>query len=481
MHPRHFRVEPLEQRHMLSAAYPTDLEQYVVELINRARANPAAEAKRFGIDLNEGLPAGTLSAAARQPLAINPQLLDAARKHSQWMIDKDNFSHTGNANSDPARRMRDAGYNFIAPWTWGENIALRSYKNAADASTLDAIHHDLFVDIGIPDRGHRVNLLASTSREIGAGIATGPYSYFKAAMLTQNFASSGDSSFLTGVVFTDAVKKDQFYTPGEGIAAVTITATRADGAKFETQSWPSGGYSLKLPAGVYTITATGGKLASTQTLQNVTIADQNIKRDFISGQTPTNPNPAPTPKPTPTPTPTPKPTPTPNPNPNPNPTPKPTPPPAPKPTQPPAPKPNPKPTTPPVQNTKPRASVFATRKASISRYHRFTVTYHDADGINITGLGKADIQVKGPKGYTRNARLVSVTKTSDSAAVTYEVKGPGGGWNATDNGQYTITLRPNQVHDTKGNAVATGQLGSFVVNVTMPVPTNPTKKKSAKK
>ncbi len=120
------RVERLEQRHMLSTAYPTDLEQYVVELINRARANPAAEAARFGIDLNEGLPAGTLSTSARQPLAINPLLLDAARKHSQWMIDKDTFSHSGSGGSDPGKRIRDAGYNLVAPWTWGENIALSS-------------------------------------------------------------------------------------------------------------------------------------------------------------------------------------------------------------------------------------------------------------------------------------------------------------------------------------------------------------------
>ena len=35
-----------------------DEEQLVIELINRARANPAAEAARLGIDLNEGLQPG---------------------------------------------------------------------------------------------------------------------------------------------------------------------------------------------------------------------------------------------------------------------------------------------------------------------------------------------------------------------------------------------------------------------------------------
>ena len=66
---------PLEVRWMLASVYPTANEQLMVELIT-ARANPAAEAARLGIDLNEGLTAGTISTAAKQPLAINPNLTD---------------------------------------------------------------------------------------------------------------------------------------------------------------------------------------------------------------------------------------------------------------------------------------------------------------------------------------------------------------------------------------------------------------------
>src|SRR5258707_11440338 len=54
-------IESLESRRLLTAVYPSNLEQYEVELINRARANPAAEAARYGIDLNEGLAPGTIS------------------------------------------------------------------------------------------------------------------------------------------------------------------------------------------------------------------------------------------------------------------------------------------------------------------------------------------------------------------------------------------------------------------------------------
>src|SRR5215217_3300694 len=66
----------------MSPAYdhgnPSNAEQYLVELINRARSDPAAEAARYGIDLNEGLRPGTLSPAPRAPLPFNPNLIKAA-------------------------------------------------------------------------------------------------------------------------------------------------------------------------------------------------------------------------------------------------------------------------------------------------------------------------------------------------------------------------------------------------------------------
>ena len=45
-------------------------EQLMVELVNRARANPTAESLRYGIDLNAGL-SGTeqLNPTPKQPLA----------------------------------------------------------------------------------------------------------------------------------------------------------------------------------------------------------------------------------------------------------------------------------------------------------------------------------------------------------------------------------------------------------------------------
>jgi uncharacterized protein YkwD len=316
------QLEPLEVRSMLAAAYPSDFEQYVVELINRARANPAAEAQRWGIDLNEGLAAGRISAAAKQPLAVNPHLTAASRGHSQWMIDSDKFGHTGAGGSSPGDRMRAAGYAFEAPWTWSENLALRSIKSTRPhADVFDAMQKDLFVDLAIPGRGHRVEMLNATSREVGAGVAYGPFSYYRATAVTQNYASSGDRAYLTGVVYTDAVAKDQFYTPGEGVGSVTVTAVRTgDGATFTTSTWSAGGYSLELDPGTYRVTASGGTLKGTVVHNNVVVGRENVKRDFVSATTGTTQPPTPTPPlptpptpvpPTPTPPTPPKPTPAP--------------------------------------------------------------------------------------------------------------------------------------------------------------------------
>src|SRR5215212_448995 len=119
--PSFAQILPLESRRLLAAVYPSNFEQYLVELINRGRANPTAEATRYGIALNEGLTAGTITTTAKQPLAINPYLTDGARKHSQWMIDTDTFSHTGQGGTNPGQRMTNAGYAFTGSWTWGEN------------------------------------------------------------------------------------------------------------------------------------------------------------------------------------------------------------------------------------------------------------------------------------------------------------------------------------------------------------------------
>ena len=71
---------------LYSHGSPTDAEQYLLELINRARSDPPAEAARYGIDLNEGPPIKPISPNPVPPLPFSPFLIKAAGDHTQWLL-----------------------------------------------------------------------------------------------------------------------------------------------------------------------------------------------------------------------------------------------------------------------------------------------------------------------------------------------------------------------------------------------------------
>ena len=407
---------------LLAASVPTVNEQYLLELINRARTNPGAEAARYGIDLNEGLAAGTISPTPKQPVAMNLLLVTSARGHAQWMIDNDVFSHTGVNGTDPAQRMATAGYVFNPPFSWGENLAWVGTRPATPdqtASTSD-LERDLFVDQSVGDRGHRLNLMNDDFREAGTGIVSGDFQGFNAVMLAQDFANSAGpmadgGAFLTGVVYTDAVTPDSFYTPGEGIGNATITAVRvSDGLSFTTTTWGAGGYSLALSPGTYRVSATSPSLGGSGTITPglVAIGSRNVKQDFT-------------------------------------------------------------PATPSVDTTPPTA-ILAAGDVLLAGVVPYTVavTYADDSGVAVGSLDSADLDVAGPipppGSLTHLAvRLLSVDTPADGSprTATYAVSPPGGAWDASDNGVYAVYLNAAQVSDTLGNAAPQNLLGSFLVNL----------------
>lgn len=435
------RLERLESRRLLSAVAPSDLEQYMIELINRARADPAGEASRFGIALNEGVPSSdTISTAPKQPLAVNPNITDAARTHSQWMIDNDVFSHTGAGGSDPGDRIAAAGYNFTGSWGWGENIAYRAQRPSTPppVPTTAQEHEDLFVDDGYPDRGHRTDMLNSNFKEVGAGVVAGNFQNYNALMVTTDFAYVSGNSFLTGVAYTDLVTHDNFYTPGEGLGGVTITARRSsDNVTVGTATtYSSGGYSLRLPAGTYNITATGGGLSSAIAYNSVTIGSQNVKRDFV----PSAASPSPTPTPTPTPSPTPSPTPTPTPSPTPSPTPTPTPSPTPTPTPSPTPTPGPTPTPTPIPrvpfNGTIKGMVFDDRNADGKKNRgdaafASQTVFLDANSNGVLDTGETTATTLPNGSYTFTGVDVGFYRVSIAAP---------DGWHATTAGHYDVNI-----------------------------------------
>lgn len=249
-------------------------EQYLIELINRARLDPLAEATRLNISLNQGLAANTLGSQVRQVLSPNVQLENAAIGHSQWMLAADVFSHTGKGGSTPGQRVTNAGY------TWnrvGENISWQGTTGVLNLEKTIALQHDAL----FKSASHRVNILLDSFREIGVAQEAGQFKSgaynFNTSMLTENFGTSGTKVFITGVAYTDA-NKDGFYSIGEARAGVTI---RAQGLTDVTEA--AGGYALSLTAGAaVAVTGTVGSLNFSAT---VALDNGNVKLDVVNGNT----------------------------------------------------------------------------------------------------------------------------------------------------------------------------------------------------
>ncbi|MFH0938722.1 MAG: CAP domain-containing protein [Planctomycetota bacterium] len=269
-------TEAISRAALYDSGDPTAAEQYVLELINRARANPTAEGARLGISITEGLSASNVAlVGVRPPLAINKILLSIARAHSQDMWTRSFFAHNNPDGKSPFVRMTDAGYNYTRA---GENIACGS------SSTPAALEDLLMIDAGVSGRGHRLNLLDIYNppyfREVGIGCYSGSgvngmgYKDF----LTQDFGTTATGPFLVGVVYNDA-NSNNFYDIGEGVGNVTVTPT---GGAYYAVTSSSGGYAIPISgSGSLTVTFSGGSLTSPVT-KTVNLAGANVKLDLVT-------------------------------------------------------------------------------------------------------------------------------------------------------------------------------------------------------
>jgi hypothetical protein len=145
-------------------ARASNAERYMLRLINHERAQAGLDPLRFNGDLN-----------------------GAAERHSEWMIKKDVFSHSGGGGTSPGERMQDAGYRLQGNWRTGENIALQSERgNSGIMDDVRDLHRLLMQS---PE--HRANILNPKFDEIGIGIERGMFrlngNNFDAAVVTQDF------------------------------------------------------------------------------------------------------------------------------------------------------------------------------------------------------------------------------------------------------------------------------------------------------
>ena len=88
----------------------------------------------------------------------------AAKDHVNDQAKTGQTGHNGSNKSTPETRMKNFG-SFAAPWTLGENIAY-------GPSTGRDIIVELLIDDGVPNRGHRANIMNKDFTQTGVGFGT---------------------------------------------------------------------------------------------------------------------------------------------------------------------------------------------------------------------------------------------------------------------------------------------------------------------
>jgi hypothetical protein len=306
---------------LYSIGDPTNDEQYYLELINRARANPPAEGARLATTTDRDVLSAYNSFGVnlvlmqsqfalilpQPPLSMNATLTTAARAHSQNMLQNNYQGHTG---PDGSLTTRLATYIAGANgWAIGENVYAYSKSDFYGHAGFEVDWGGTVATGGMQfPAGHRDNIHGAQFREIGVGVVLGSNGGSGGVgpqLVTQDFGSVGGLlPFVTGVVYRD-LNGNGFYDAGEGVGGVTVNVT---GANFYAVTANSGGYSVPVPGnGSYTVTFSGGPVATNQKTVSV-VGGSNVKADYLATASPT-PSPTPTPTPTPGPTPTPSPTP----------------------------------------------------------------------------------------------------------------------------------------------------------------------------
>lgn len=100
-----------------------------------------------------------------RPLRLNRKLSRAARRHSRAMARRKFFSHTSLGGASFVDRIRGTGYlSGARRWYVGENIAYGFGSRSSPRSIGSA---------WMNSPPHRANILSSSFRQIGIGLASG--------------------------------------------------------------------------------------------------------------------------------------------------------------------------------------------------------------------------------------------------------------------------------------------------------------------
>ena len=278
--------------------HPDGNEQQLVWLMNRARANPAAEGlfltNSGDPGINSGISFFQISPAqiqsefaaipAKPPAAFDRRLYEASRVHSLDLIARDAQDH-----ENQFTRITASGF----VWT-SANVSVFSYSKSA----LDA-HGALNIDWGYPrppggdgmqaGRGHRAAIMSNQSTlltnvgfalvpESNPGTDVGPFvfsgAYCSASTASGN-AATHSNRFLVGTVWKD-LNGNSRYDAGEGLNNVRV---QPDSGPWHAITGLAGGWAIPVPTtATYSLTFSGPPLLN-PLMRTATVGSSSVLAD----------------------------------------------------------------------------------------------------------------------------------------------------------------------------------------------------------
>jgi hypothetical protein len=264
---------------------PSGEEQELVELMQRARKDPVAEAAR--INARHGTTLDFSSYPPTQPLCPNEFLSAAAKAHVDDMKARNFYGHANPDGLNANGRILATRYDLHT--YFGTNPAVNLTENIGKGqgsapgnglTTAQNVHDTFLIDKNVPGFKHREMILGGGSfanrREVGTS-----YQHFDVSnpsirtdFICEEFAvTKADKPFLVGVAFDDK-NNDGICQAGEGKKNVTVTLSHASGFTISTTTKTAGGFGFEVFVDeTYTLTI-DGKPAQ------VVIAGKNKKVDL---------------------------------------------------------------------------------------------------------------------------------------------------------------------------------------------------------
>ncbi len=291
-------IESLEQRRVF-ALDPTGLEQEAMQLINRFRTDPQNEFSRLiasvsprravdaNVDFslsffntNVAIVQGELAALSPvAPIAWDEIAQQVAIDYLPIMAANKSSAH----NLNGTFQQRIGRYPFDV--SQGISAAENTFANAF--SPIHA-HASYVIDWGsgpngLQDPGHRRNLMNANIKS--GGTAFLPVTYepavgFGPMLNAQDLIGLGvTKATVTGAIFEDR-NRSNWYDAGEGLGGVQLSF-QGNSGQFTFNAMSAGGYNAVVPAGTYTVTASGGGMRFPIVKPNVVVAAQNVWLNFL--------------------------------------------------------------------------------------------------------------------------------------------------------------------------------------------------------